>query len=90
MCSTCVHAQARERARMMAAAKRSRALAVQRVAAGLVVAQEDAARVIQSGIRGALWRRRVKREAEQEQMFIGMKPQVRQVRLPAAASCVAT
>lgn len=62
---------------MMAAAKRSRALAAQRVAAGQVVAQEDAARVIQSGIRGALWRRRVKREAEQEQMFIGMKPQVR-------------
>ena len=68
--------QARERARIMAAAKRSRALAAQRVAAGQVVAQEDAARVIQSGIRGALWRRRVKREAEQEHMFIGMKPQV--------------
>jgi hypothetical protein len=44
--------------------------------------QEDAARVIQSGIRGALWRRRVKREAEQEQMFIGMKPQASQAASP--------
>jgi hypothetical protein len=69
-------AQARERARMMAATKRSRALAAQRIAAGQVVAKEDAARVIQAGIRGALWRRRVKREADQELIFIGMKPQV--------------
>ena len=61
----------------MAAAKRSRALAAQRIAAGLPVAKEDAARVIQAGIRGALWRRRVKREADQELMFIGMQPQVR-------------
>lgn len=61
---------------MVAAAKRSRALAAERIAAGVVVAKEDAARVIQSGIRGALWRRRVKREAEQELVFTGMKPQV--------------
>lgn len=61
---------------MMTATKRSRALAAQRIAAGQVVAKEDAARVIQAGIRGALWRRRVKREADQELMFIGMKPQV--------------
>ena len=40
-CAWChaVCVQARERARMMAAAKRSKALAAQRVAAGLVVAQ---------------------------------------------------
>lgn len=62
---------------MVAAAKRSRVLAAERIAAGIIVAKEDAARVIQSGIRGALWRRRVKREAEQELVFIGMKPHVR-------------
>lgn len=67
---------------MMAATKRSRALATQRIAAGLPVAKEDAACVIQSGIRGALWRRRVKREADQELMFIGMKPKVCRAFLP--------
>lgn len=61
---------------MVAAAKRSRVLAAERIAAGVVVAKEDAARIIQSGIRGTLWRRRVKCEAEQELVFIGMKPQV--------------
>lgn len=73
---SCYGPQARERARMMAATKRSRALATQRIAAGLPVAKDDAACVIQSGIRGALWRRRVKREADQELIFIGMKPKV--------------
>jgi hypothetical protein len=75
-CVDTILPQAQERARMVAAAKRSRALAAERIAAGVVVAKEDAARVIQSGIRGALCRRRVKREAEQELVFIGMKPQV--------------
>jgi hypothetical protein len=58
------------------AVKRSRSLAAQRLAAGLPVSKEDAARVIQAGIRGALWRRRVRREADQELVFIGMQPQV--------------
>lgn len=69
--------QARERARAVSSAKRSRALAAQRIAAGQVVAKDDAARVIQSGIRAALGRRQVKREADQELVFIGMQPQVR-------------
>lgn len=72
--------QARERARLVSAAKRSRSLAAQRMAGGLASAKDDAVRVIQAGIRGALWRRRVKREADQELMFIGMKPQVGRLR----------
>jgi hypothetical protein len=36
--------------------------------------------IVQSVLRGCLWRQRVKREANQELVFVGMKPQVRVVR----------
>eukprot|EP00878_Enallax_costatus_P017399 GHUV01018273.1.p1 GENE.GHUV01018273.1~~GHUV01018273.1.p1 ORF type:complete len:830 (+),score=314.81 GHUV01018273.1:156-2492(+) len=67
--------QARERMRMVASAKRSRALEEKRRQAGIPLAKDDAVTKIQSMLRGHLWRSRTRREANQEQVFIGMKPQ---------------
>lgn len=72
----CVVLQARERMRMVASAKRSRALEEKRRQAGIPLAKDDAVTKIQSMLRGHLWRSRTRREANQEQVFIGMKPQV--------------
>lgn len=43
----------------------------------MTLSHEEAARKIQAAIRGFLWRRRIKKEADKELMFIGMKPKVR-------------
>jgi hypothetical protein len=37
---------------------------------------DEAARKIQAAIRGFIWRRRVKREADKEAIFLGMMPKV--------------
>lgn len=68
--------QARERARLVASAKRSRALDERRRQAGVALGKEEAVTRIQSTLRGHLWRGRVRREANQELVFVGMKPQV--------------
>jgi hypothetical protein len=74
------HTQARERCRRLAAAKHARAAAAAAAlsAGGLPrPSKNDAARVIQAGVRGMLMRTRVRRDAEQELAFIGMRPRVR-------------
>lgn len=62
---------------MVASAKRSRAVEEKRRQAGVPLAKDEAVTCIQSALRGHLWRSRVRREANQELVFIGMKPQVR-------------
>ncbi len=44
---------------------------------GVTLGHDEAARKIQAAIRGWLWRRRIRKEADKELMFIGMKPKVR-------------
>lgn len=68
--------QARERMRMVASSKRSRALEEKRRQAGVLLTKEEAAVRIQSALRGHLWRNRVKAEAHQEMVFMNMRPQV--------------
>eukprot|EP00878_Enallax_costatus_P041489 GHUV01048282.1.p1 GENE.GHUV01048282.1~~GHUV01048282.1.p1 ORF type:complete len:110 (-),score=22.61 GHUV01048282.1:22-351(-) len=93
-CAESVLVQARERMRMVASAKRSRALEEKRRQAGIPLAKDDAVTKIQSMLRGHLWRSRTRREANQEQVFIGMKPQVGwKRRMPpptAAVTCLST
>jgi hypothetical protein len=43
---------------------------------GVALGGEEAATRIQAAIRGKLWRNRVRREADNELQFIGMKPKV--------------
>ena len=43
---------------------------------GVALTQDAAATKIQSAMRGFLWRLRIRREANNELMFIGMKPRV--------------
>jgi hypothetical protein len=43
---------------------------------GVALTQDAAATKIQSAMRGFLWRMRIRREANNELMFIGMKPRV--------------
>ncbi|KAG2497810.1 hypothetical protein HYH03_004081 [Edaphochlamys debaryana] len=69
--------QARERARLAAIAKRQRQIEDRRVRLGVTLSHEEAARKIQAAIRGFLWRRRIRKEADKELMFIGMKPKPR-------------
>lgn len=70
--------QARERARLAAINKRQRQIEDRRVRLGVTLGHDEAARKIQAAIRGWLWRRRIRKEADKELMFIGMKPKVRQ------------
>ncbi|KAF6264066.1 hypothetical protein COO60DRAFT_270081 [Scenedesmus sp. NREL 46B-D3] len=67
--------RARERTRLVAAAKRSRAVDERRRQAGVPLSKDEAVTKIQSVLRGCLWRSRVRREANQELVFVGMKPQ---------------
>lgn len=67
--------QARERTRLVASAKRSRAVEERRRQAGVALSKDEAVTKIQSMLRGCLWRNRVRQEANQELVFVGMKPQ---------------
>lgn len=69
--------QARERARLAAINKRQRQIEDRRVRLGVTLGHDEAARKIQAAIRGWLWRRRIRKEADKELMFIGMKPKPR-------------
>lgn len=67
--------QARERTRLVASAKRSRAVEERRRQAAVALSKDEAVTKIQSMLRGCLWRNRVRQEANQELVFVGMKPQ---------------
>ncbi|WIA42292.1 hypothetical protein OEZ86_008306 [Tetradesmus obliquus] len=67
--------QARERTRLVASAKRSRTVEERRRQAGVALSKDEAVTKIQSMLRGCLWRNRVRQEANQELVFVGMKPQ---------------
>eukprot|EP00775_Hariotina_reticulata_P000779 gene779-1092_t len=67
--------QARERGRAVASFKRGRALEERRRQTGVLLSKDQAATRIQSVVRGHLARTRVKQEAVQELMFVGMRPQ---------------
>lgn len=69
--------QARERARMLSIVKKQRAIEDKRSAMGVPLTHEEAARRIQAAIRGFIWRRRIKKAADDELTFIGMKPKPR-------------
>ncbi len=69
--------QARERARSALAVKKQRRLEDKRSALGVALSSEEAVTRIQSCMRGAIWRKRVAKEADHELMFVHMKPKVR-------------
>lgn len=69
--------QAREKAAMMLMLKRQRQLEDRRSKLGVALGHDEAVTRIQSVIRGFIWRMRVRREADHEQAFIGMRPLVR-------------
>lgn len=60
----------------MASFKRGRSLEERRRQTGVLLSKDQAATRIQSVVRGHLARTRVKQEAVQELMFVGMRPQV--------------
>jgi len=69
--------QARERARLVGILKKQRQIEDRRSKMGVPLTHDEAARRIQSAIRGFIWRRRIKKESDRELMFIGMKPKPR-------------
>eukprot|EP00201_Polytomella_parva_P022593 CAMPEP_0175045650 /NCGR_PEP_ID=MMETSP0052_2-20121109/4556_1 /TAXON_ID=51329 ORGANISM="Polytomella parva, Strain SAG 63-3" /NCGR_SAMPLE_ID=MMETSP0052_2 /ASSEMBLY_ACC=CAM_ASM_000194 /LENGTH=479 /DNA_ID=CAMNT_0016309235 /DNA_START=59 /DNA_END=1495 /DNA_ORIENTATION=- len=72
--------QARERARLAAINKKQRQIEDRRLRMGVTLSHDEAARRIQSAIRGWLWRRRIKDDADKELVFIGMKPKPRELK----------
>lgn len=72
--------QAREQARMLSIRKKQRQIEDRRSSMGVPLSHEEAARRIQAAIRGFIWRRRIKASADDELVFIGMKPKPRDVK----------
>ena len=68
--------QARERARYLSILKKQRQIEDKRSRMGVALSHVEAARRIQAAIRGLIWRRKIKRDSDQELMFIGMMPKV--------------
>lgn len=68
--------QARERARFMAITKKQRQIEDKRSRMGVALSHDEAARRMQAAARGFITRRRIRREADRELVFIGMKPKV--------------
>ncbi|KAK9817170.1 hypothetical protein WJX72_010626 [[Myrmecia] bisecta] len=66
--------QARERSRIMRSVKRQRQLEDKRTRAGMALNVDEAAMKIQACMRGSWWRSKVRQNADEEQVFIGMKP----------------
>ncbi len=72
----------------MAGIKRQRQLAEKRSKAGVLLGQDDAATRIQAAARGFIWRRRIRRDADAELIFIGMRPKVLTCFMPYASPCL--
>eukprot|EP00798_Chlamydomonas_sp_ICE-L_P010681 gene10681-12371_t len=66
--------QGRERARLVALVRKQRQMEDKRSRMGIPLSHDEAATRIQAAARGFIWRCRIKREANEELMFIGMKP----------------
>eukprot|EP00892_Ulva_mutabilis_P001805 jgi/Ulvmu1/11625/UM008_0029.1 len=66
--------QARQVARVKLINKKQRQLADRRNRTGVALTHEMAVTKIQSALRGMLWRRRIRAQADAELAFIGMKP----------------
>lgn len=69
--------QGRERAQLVGLMKKQRQMEDKRSRMGIPLSHDEAATRIQAVVRGFIWRRRIKRQADEELMFIGMKPKPR-------------